>query len=39
MARFFVRKAVLFALCVAVFLLSVMAGAILSALLIRAPEL
>lgn len=39
MARFVVRKVILLFLCAAVLALSIAAGAVVSALLIKAPEL
>jgi branched-subunit amino acid transport protein AzlD len=39
MARFLIRKVVLLFLCFSVFVLSILAGTVLSAWLIRVPEL
>ena len=39
MARIVTKKIVVLFLCVAVFVLSILAGTVLSALLIKAPEL
>jgi hypothetical protein len=39
MAKFFIKKIVLLLLCVSVFVLSILAGTVLSALLVKVPEL